>query len=138
MTNIYVVERIPENAYNELKNGNIFYACNAERVEIEAETETEAFYKACKVGYVINKNYIKTKEEIEAIAEAERKAKEIQAQKEAERKEKRKNNEERKAKEMGMTVQQYRHEKRKQAQIRKIEKQIAELTAELERIKKEG
>lgn len=138
MTNIYVVERIPESAYNELRNGNFFYAYNAEIVEIEAETEIEAFYKACKAGYVINKNYIKTKEEIEAIAEAERKAEEIQAQKEAERKERRKNNEERKAKEAGMTVQQYRHEKRKQAQIRKIEKQIAELTAELERLKKEG
>lgn len=125
MMKTYRVERMTEDNYSIYMEGG--YGYNMETLHIEAETAEEAAKKAEAVGYVVNKGYVKTLEELEA----ERKAAKERA-KEAERKatkaaQKRRAAEEKKAAALGMTVKEYRAEKAKKANIARVEREIAEL-----------
>lgn len=78
----YRVERMTATNYRRMMRGEYNYT--VEKIDIVAESKTEAIAKAEKDGYVVNENYVKTLEEIEK-AEKENaeylKAKEEKAEK---------------------------------------------------------
>ena len=73
MMNTYVVEMMTYETYARYMRGDLFF-CNVIRVHIQAETKEQALAKAEEQykGYEINKNYVKT---VEELAEIERQKK---------------------------------------------------------------
>lgn len=86
MKNIYRVERMTIDNYNRYMSGSNFY--DLEVLKIEAENKEEAIEKAKAEGYVVNKDYVKTIEEIEAKEKAIEEAYEKRLAKEKARNEK--------------------------------------------------
>ena len=136
MNKNYVVEMMTKRDFVNYMSGG--YAYTIEKVEIVADTVENAIAIAEKtyVDMVVNKNYIKTVEEI-AKAEEERVARvKAEEEKKANAKAKREQTEMNKAKALGLTVEEYRKEIAKERKIRTMEKQIAEMEKNLERMKK--
>jgi hypothetical protein len=133
MKNTYRVERMTTENYHNFMGGS--YCCNVEYLDIEAETAEEAVEMAKAEGYVVNKNYVKTVEELEAIKKAQDEAWRAKEEKAERAKAKRKETEARKAVEAGMTVEEYRKEKARKAKIARLEKEIAELEEKIARQK---
>lgn len=132
---IYKVERMTDENYYMMMDGS--YGYHVEELEIEANSKEEANEKARKDGYVVNENWTKSLEEIEA----EDARIEAYLKKEEEKREKakakRKATEERKAAEAGMTVEEYKKEKARQKRIERLKNEIEELKKELENKKAE-
>lgn len=125
----YIVERMSNKDFAEYMMGGYNY--NVEQVTVEAENAAEAAKKAEVNGYVVNKGFIKTSEEIAAMkAEREAMMKEME-DREAAAKAKRAEREAAKAAEAGMTVAEYRAEKARRANIKRVENEIARLEKEL-------
>ena len=133
MKNTYRVERMTTENYHNFMGGS--YCCNVEYLDIEAETAEEAVEMAKAEGYVVNKNYVKTVEELEAIKKAQDEAWRAKEEKAERAKAKRKETEARKAVEAGMTVEEYRKEKARKAKIARLEREIAELEEKIARQK---
>lgn len=125
----YRVERMTNADYVNYMEGGYNY--EVEKIVVEADSVEEAIKKVEKAGYEVNKNYVKTLDELEA----ERKAREAMwAEEEAKAeaaKAKRKATEARKAAEAGLTVEEYRKEKARKAHISRLEREIENLEKEL-------
>jgi NAD(P)H-dependent flavin oxidoreductase YrpB (nitropropane dioxygenase family) len=136
----YTITTMTKEAYRNYMNG--YYAIT-KRFTVEANNaeEAEALVKAMNPDRVINEAMTETVEAYEARkaeeAEARRRADAEAEAKKAEAKAKREANEAKKAEAEGLTVAEYRAKKRKEAKIRKLEEEIAKLTAELNRLKRD-
>ena len=133
MIKIYQVQRMAFADYCNYMEGGYNYS--VEKLNIEAETAEEAIEKATLEGYVVNKNYVKTLEELEAERKAEEEFWKAEEEKTERAKIRRKETEARKAAEAGMTVEEYRKEKNRKANIKRVEKEITALEAEIARKK---
>ena len=129
MKNTYRVERMTTENYHNYMGGDYNY--RTEYLDIEAETAEKAVEMAKAEGYIVNKNYVKTVEELEAIKKAQDEAWRAKEEKAERAKAKRKETEARKAAEAGKTVEEYRKEKARKANIARLEKEIAELEAKI-------
>lgn len=135
MLKIYEVQRMTEKEYNYMMGGGIY--TNTEYLHIEAESVEEAIRKAEAPGMVVNKGYVKTLEEIEAIRKAEKEAHEAKEseriRKAEERKARKLEADTRKAEAMGLTLEEYRKEMGKRANITRIKNEIEALEKEIEK-----
>jgi succinate dehydrogenase/fumarate reductase flavoprotein subunit len=137
MTKTYVVEMMTNANYERYMRDDFSFG-NVEKVEIVADTKEEAIAKAEAQykGYIINKNYVKTVEELAEIksqqelkvAEAKRKEEEIKLRKA--------NAELEKANEMGLTLEQYKEYKKEQANKKRYATEIRKAKAEIEELQK--
>lgn len=129
MKKTYIVQRMTNRNYNEYMSGGYNY--EVENLRIEAETTEEAVKLAERYGYVVNKGYVHTEEEI-AEMEAEKKAKyEAMEAKKAEAKAKAKAKEAKKAEAMGMTIAEYKEYKKAVDGMKRHEKEIERLEKEI-------
>lgn len=145
MKNTYRVQMMTEENYNEMMRGNLWY--HVEYIDIHAETAEEAIEMAQRMepDMVINKNYVKTLEELEAEkALAEKRIADDRAKEEA-KKAKRLANEIAKAEAAGMTLEEYRAKKNHERKVKaakkavvEAEKALAEAKKRLEELKKRG
>ena len=133
MKNIYRVQRMSMDSYNAYMGGSYNYW--VEELDIEANSPEEAVELAKAEGYVVNDRCVKSVEEIEAEEKAREEARKAEAEKKANAKARKAEAEARKAAEAGMSVEEYRKDKARKANIRKMEREIAELEAELLRKK---
>lgn len=136
MNKTYVVEMMTKRDFMNYMGGG--YAYTVEKVEIVADTVENAIAIAEQTftDVVINKNYVKTvdeltKEEEERVARVK-----AEEEKKATAKAKREQTELNKATALGLTVEEYRKEIAKERKIRTMEKKIAEMENELARMKK--
>ena len=133
MKKTYRVERMTvQDWLNKMQGG---YNYKVEHIDIEAENKEEAIEKAEIEDYIVNKEYVKTVDEINTQIEESKKFFAEQKAKEQKAKEKRLATEMKKANDKGMTVEEYRQEKAKIARMHRLEKEIAELEKELTRKK---
>lgn len=130
----YNVQRMTIADYNRYMCGSNTY--RMETIQVEANTPKEAVQIASKPGYVVNENYVKTTEEIEAERAARNAEYEQKEQAAAEQKAQ---TEAKNAANMGMTIEEYKEYKRckrnakaHENEIRKALEEIARLQAEIE------
>ncbi len=123
--------------YEAMVLGSNNYVVN--HIEVEANSKDEAYENATAnfVGFVINKNNIKTLAELEAEAQARLDKVNAEAEKKANINAKRLATEMAKAEALGVTLAEYRAIKAHNAQVKKVEKRIAELEAELAKAKRD-
>ena len=142
MKELYRVEHMTRNSYDEYMSGSYNYMVNKEDVLAENAQEAAKIVKAMFKSHVINEDYIKTVAELEA-EEAEWKAKcEAARKKEAERKAKKEEFEkthpeivaERKRK--ARITRAKRAIKELEEQIAEAEKNLADWKARLEELEK--
>lgn len=133
----YRIEVMTNRDYAEMMNGGYNY--EVREILVKAETKEEAIRIVEKkdADKWINRNYVKTLEEIEE--EKIKREERIKAEKEKEEraKAKRKANEIKKAEELGITVEELRERKKKEALKKRTETEIKKLRAEIERLEKE-
>ena len=128
--NTYKVERMAENDYNNMMTGSLNY--RVEKITVKAENKEEAIALAEKAGYIVNKGYVKTLEELKEIENEKEEARKAREEKEARAKAKKAEREAKKAEEAGLTIEEYRKEQNRKANIRRVEREIAELEKTLE------
>ena len=133
--NTYRIEMMTNADYDNYMTGGFNYWVH--KVDIEANTKEEAV-EIAKNNYcdmVINENYVKTVEEIEAEAKAEEEKRTAREKAEAEKKAKAKARKEERertnAEAMGLTIEEYRIKVKNDKKIKAVEKRIAELKAEI-------
>ncbi len=145
---LYRVEMMTQDSYHNYMMGSNNFWVYSNDVEAETPEEAIAIAQANNPEMVINENFVKTVEEIEAknkafkeAYEAERKA---QEEKKAKAKATKERHEKEKALALGLTVEEYREKVKLEKKIRNAEKEVARLTEELrkaerylERLKKE-
>lgn len=133
----YRVERMTNKNYGAYMMGSNNY--KVETIEVIAYDVDDAIRQAQTDGYVVNKNYVKTVEELEAIKRAKHEARikeeAIEEVKRATATAKRNATEQKKAEEAGMTLQEYRADRWRKGEIRRLEKIIAEAEAELKKLR---
>jgi DNA repair exonuclease SbcCD ATPase subunit len=132
MMNTYVVEMMTYETYVKYMRGDLFFG-NVIRVHIQAETKEQAIAKAEEQykGYEINKNYVKTVEELAEI-ERQKKLEEENERIKKEQAEIRKANRElEKANAMGLTLEQYKEYKKEQAKRKRYECEIRKAKAKI-------
>lgn len=132
---LYIVERMTQVEYNKMMGGAMFY--HVEEDIIAAETKEEALAKA-KVKYpeyhinpyVITLDERKAKEEADAKAVADRKAKEENA------KARKIANDKAKAEALGLTEEEYKEYKKAKTGAKRCETEIETALAEIEELKR--
>ena len=132
MTTYIIQAMTPDDHFNYMTGSNNY---GVETLRIEAMSAEAAALAVENCGYVVNRNNIKTADEVEAEvrerAERRRAADEAEAKAKARKAE----NEARKAAEAGMTVAEYKAEKSRRAAIRRAERDLERAEAEVERLK---
>ncbi len=131
MKEIYRVEHMTRNSYDEYMGGGYNYTVQYEDVLAENAKEAAAIVKATYRSHVINDGYVKTVAELEAKEKAFREELAKEHAKVERAKAKRKETEARKAAEAGLTVEEYRKEKARKGTIHRLEREITELEKEL-------
>lgn len=129
----YIVQAMTAEDYFNYMTGSNNYGVETMRIEVmSAELAAEAVENC---GYVVNKNNIKTTDEVEAEARARAERRKAADEAEAKAKARKVENEARKAAEAGMTVAEYRAEKNRKAALRRAERDLERAEAEVERLK---
>lgn len=121
----YRVERMTTENFGRMMKGEYNYT--VEKIDIVAENKADAIAKAEKVGYIVNKDYVKTVEEIEKAEKA--KAEYLKAEKEKAEKAKQKRAE--KMAQPGAKAKT--NYKRKNTEIKKMMEEIERLQKEIEK-----
>lgn len=127
----YRIERMTTESYHEYMSGSNNY--HTEILNIEAENAKEAIKKAEANGYIVNKRYVKSVEEIEAEQKANEEKWLAEKAKEEAKKTKKAEAEAKKAAEAGQTIEEYRKAKARKAYARRLEREIEEIEKELAR-----
>lgn len=129
MKKTYVVQRMTETNYHIYMTGGYNYT--VEKFKVMAENTEEAIGLAQKEGYVVNKDFVRTQEEIEAEKRANEEELAEMRRKEEEAKIKKAEAVVRKATALGLTVEEYKEKKNKERRIHKLENDITYYEAKL-------